>query len=197
MTNKNWLFFCLILFLLVLINSSFMHGNNAVLKLGKYKDLILDCSKKYNVPAGLIHSLISVESNYNPFAVSSKGAVGLMQLMPETAKHYGVKNPYDPGENIEGGVKYLKDLIKKFNGETNLVLAAYNAGVEAIKKYNGVPPFPETQRFIRKVRNIYHRSTILPSKIYHFYDSSGRLVITNNPRLISIHSKLPTSSVEE
>ena len=156
----------------------------------KYKDLIMDYARKYNIPATLIHSVIAAESDYNPKAVSSKGAVGLMQLMPETAEQYGVTNSYDPRENIEGGVRYLKDLIRTYKGRTDLVLAAYNAGKEAIKKHKGIPPYPETINFIRKVKKIYNKPFIrFSSIIYTFYDSSGRLVITNNPRLKAANSK--------
>jgi len=156
----------------------------------KYKDLIMDYARKYNIPATLIHSVIAAESDYNPKAVSSKGAVGLMQLMPETAEQYGVTNSYDPRENIEGGVKYLKDLIRTYKGRTDLVLAAYNAGKEAIKKHKGIPPYPETINFIRKVKKLYNKPFIrFSSIIYTFYDSSGRLVITNNPRLKAANSK--------
>lgn len=153
----------------------------------KYKDIILDIAQKYGMDPVLIHSIIAVESDYNPFSVSHKGARGLMQLMPETAQDYGVEDLYDPRENIEGGVKFLKDLKQKYKGREDLVLAAYNAGPETVNKYNGVPPYPETINFIRKVKNVYYgRTPGRSTRIYRFYDSSGRLVLTNNPRLQSI-----------
>jgi len=156
----------------------------------EYKDIIVDVAQQHGLDPAFIHSIISVESGYNPFSVSSKGAVGLMQLMPETARDYGVENLYSPRENIEGGVKFLKDLTKRYKGREDLVLAAYNAGPEAIKKYNGVPPYPETINFIRKVKNSYYgRSKRSSTRIYKFYDSSGRLVLTNNPRLQAINKK--------
>jgi len=156
----------------------------------RYRDIILDIAQKYGMDPALIHSIIAVESDYNPFSVSSKGAAGLMQLMPETARDYGVKNVYDPRENIEGGVKFLKDLNKKYKGREDLILAAYNAGPEIIKKYKGVPPYPETINFIRKVKNVYYgRARMKSTRIYKFYDSSGRLVLTNNPRLQAINKK--------
>jgi soluble lytic murein transglycosylase-like protein len=156
----------------------------------KYKDIILDIAQKYGMDSALIHSIISVESDYNPFSVSPKGAVGLMQLMPETAQDYGVEDLYDPRQNIEGGVKFLKDLNGRYKGREDLILAAYNAGPETIKKYKGVPPYPETIKFIRKVKNAYYgRSDRALTKIYKFYDSSGRLVLTNNPRLQAINKK--------
>ena len=153
----------------------------------EYKDIILDIAQKYGMDPVLIHSIIAVESDYNPFSVSHKGARGLMQLMPETARDYGVKDLYDPRENIEGGVRFLKDLKQKYKGREDLVLAAYNAGPEIVKKYKGIPPYPETINFIRKVKNVYQgRTPGRSTRIYRFYDSSGRLVLTNNPRLKAI-----------
>ncbi len=152
----------------------------------KYKDIILDIAQKYGMDPVLIHSIIAVESDYDPFSVSHKGAKGLMQLMPETARDYGVKNLYDPRENIEGGVRFLKDLKQIYKGREELVLAAYNAGPETVKKYKGVPPYPETINFIRRVKNVYYGRARRATRIYRFYDSSGRLVLTNNPRLQAI-----------
>jgi len=157
----------------------------------KYNNIIHNVAQKYNIPVKLIHSIISVESNYNPWAVSPKGAVGLMQLMPDTAQEYGVNNLFDPSENIEGGVKYLKDLIRAYKGKTDLVLGAYNAGQEAIKKHRGIPPYPETMDYIKKVKRKYQKGLIaISTKIYKFHDPSGRVVLTNNPRLVSINRKL-------
>lgn len=152
--------------------------------------LIRDAARKHNVPEKLIHSIIKAESNYNPKAVSPKGAVGLMQLMPTTAKAYGVSDLFSPQENIEGGVKYLKDLIKIYGKDLELILAAYNAGQEAIKKYGGIPPYPETRSYIRKVKDSYGSSTLkTPTKIYKFYDESGTLVITNDRNLYLMNKK--------
>ncbi len=156
----------------------------------EYKDIILDIAQKYGVDPVLVHSIIAVESDYNPFSVSHKGARGLMQLMPETARDYGVKDVYDPRENIEGGVRFLRDLKQKYRGREDLVLAAYNAGPETVKKYRGIPPYPETINFIRRVKNVYHgRTPGRSTRIYRFYDSSGRLVLTNNPRLRALSKK--------
>jgi len=96
----------------------------------------------------VIHSVIKVESNYNPFAISSKGAQGLMQLIPSTARRFGVSNVFNPAENIQGGSKYLKYLLDLFGGNYALALAAYNAGEAAVARYGGVPPFPETQNYL-------------------------------------------------
>jgi len=156
----------------------------------KYDEIIKKIAVKYGLEDSLIHSIIRAESDYNPYAVSSKGAIGLMQLMPETAKRYGVKNIFDPKDNIEGGVKYLQDLIKLYNRQTDFVLAAYNAGQAAVKKYGGIPPYPETKNYIENVRSSYKNSTIRKrTKIYKFYDSSGRMVLTNSSLLYYQHKK--------
>ena len=148
-------------------------------------DIVIQASaRKHDVPPDLIHSIIKAESNYDPQAISPKGAVGLMQLMPETARQYGVKDRFNPVDNIEGGVRYLKDLVKLYNRRTNLVLAAYNAGQEAVKKYGGIPPFPETTQYIERVQSSYKKTTIRQRTIvYKYYDEKGRLVLTNNRNL--------------
>lgn len=116
-----------------------------------YKDLVSRYSSQYGVNADLVHAVIQTESSYIPDAVSSKGAQGLMQLMPETALNYGVSDSLDAEENIKGGVHLLSDLIEKYDGDVKLVLAAYNAGEGAVKKYNGVPPYRETVEYIQKI----------------------------------------------
>ncbi len=158
---------------------------------GGYDEIIQTIADKHGVEAPLIHSIIKAESNYNTNALSTKGAIGLMQLMPETARKYGVTNPYNPEDNIEGGVKYLKDLIKVYSGRTELVLAAYNAGQEAIKKYGGIPPYPETRNYIEKVKNYGYRKSFIRhrTKIYTYYDKSGRVVFTNNRDLYLMNKK--------
>jgi soluble lytic murein transglycosylase-like protein len=107
---------------------------------------------EHSLPVQLIHSVIKVESNYNPYAVSSKGALGMMQLIPETARRFGVKNVFNPVENIQGGAKYLRYLLDLFDGSYPLALAAYNAGEAAVTKYGGIPPYPETQNYVILVR---------------------------------------------
>lgn len=150
----------------------------------RYDSIIQSLAVAYGVPADLIHSVIKVESNYNERAISPKGAMGLMQLMPETAQYYGVNDPFNPEENIKGGVLYLKDLIRLYNGQTAHVLAAYNAGQEALKKFNGIPPYRETIEYIQKVMALYPRSYI-PSglPIYRVQDETGKTILTNDPLL--------------
>jgi len=133
-------------------------GNNDLsgFSSNKYDNLINEMSRKYNVPARLIKAVIQQESAFNPNARSGAGAVGLMQLMPGTARELGVTNPRDPRQSIEGGTKYLAQQLKRFNGDVRLALAAYNAGPGNVSKYGGVPPFKETQDYVRKITGWYN-----------------------------------------
>ena len=112
-------------------------------------------AKKYGVDEKLAMAVAKVESNLTANVVSSAGAVGVMQLMPETAQGLGVRNSKDPRENIDGGVRYLKQLMDTFNGDVTKAVAAYNAGPQAVQKYNGTPPYPETQNYVAKVMAQY------------------------------------------
>lgn len=122
-----------------------------------YDNFIAKAATKHDVDAALIRAVIFVESGYQPKAISPKGAEGLMQLMPETAKQYGVKDTFDPEQNIQGGTQYLQDLLNKYEGNISLALAAYNAGENAVTKYNGIPPYQETINYIEKVINLYRQ----------------------------------------
>ncbi len=123
-----------------------------------YRREIALAAEKYGVTETLIHSVIETESGYNRLAVSRAGARGLMQLMPKTAERYGARNVFSPAENIDGGVHYLRDLLDRYDGSVHLALAAYNAGETAVDKYGGVPPFPETRKFIGKVLRLRNNS---------------------------------------
>ncbi len=118
-----------------------------VLESTPYGEIIAAVSEAHGVDPMLVRALIQVESNYRPRARSPKGAMGLMQLMPSTAREYKVRNPFDPRANIEAGIKHLKSLIDRFAGKVELGLAAYNAGEGAVKKFNGVPPYRETRNY--------------------------------------------------
>ena len=121
----------------------------------QYDHLITGASKRQGVSFSLLKALIKAESNFNPEAVSRAGAKGLMQIMPANIKDLKIKDPFDPRENILGGARYLKQLIKRFNGELPLALAAYNAGPKVVERYQDIPPIKETEEFVEKVLKYY------------------------------------------
>jgi soluble lytic murein transglycosylase-like protein len=126
---------------------------------GKFAELISLVSKRHQLDADLVHAVVRAESAYDPNAVSSAGAVGLMQLMPATARQYGVKNRRDPAQNLLGGSRFLRYLIRRFDNDLSLALAAYNAGEGAVMRYGKrIPPYRETQNYVRKVLAFYRRA---------------------------------------
>jgi hypothetical protein len=151
-----------------------------------YKEHIEEMAQKYKINPDLVKAIIKVESNYNPKAISPKGAQGLMQLMPETAKRFGVIDPFDPHENIAGGIKYLRFLWDLFGGDLKLVLAGYNAGEQRVVQYgNNVPPITETQNYVQKVLSLSGLSSTFArfsEPIYRFIDKNGVLTFTNIPK---------------
>jgi len=151
-----------------------------------YDPVIRTISGRHGLDPQLVHAVIQAESAYNRWAISTAGAQGLMQLMPSTASFYGVDDAFDVDQNIEGGVKYLRDLQELYQNEADQVarlkkmLAAYNAGQEAVRKYNGIPPYAETRAYIARVLSTYaatgaRRKTV----IIDFWTSDGKHVVTN------------------
>jgi soluble lytic murein transglycosylase-like protein len=150
---------------------------------GGHRELIREVAQRHGVEADLVEAVIRVESGGNAGAVSPKGARGLMQLMPATAAVLGVRNVFDPRENIEGGVRYLRYLMERYPGNLPFVLAAYNAGEGAVSQHGGIPPYPETQQYVRKVLGFRSRvagSGVDASRVvYRFLDGDGTITYTN------------------
>jgi soluble lytic murein transglycosylase-like protein len=126
---------------------------------GPFGNLIHAAAEKHGVDEGLITQVIAAESNFNPRAVSRKRAQGLMQLLPTTAAFYSVANIFDPAQNIDAGTRYLKDLLARYRGDLRLALAAYNAGPDMVERYGGMPPFPETQKYVKLITGRMNIST--------------------------------------
>jgi soluble lytic murein transglycosylase-like protein len=122
----------------------------------RYDSIISEASEIHGIAFPLLKAQIKVESDFNPRAVSRKGALGLMQIMPENIKSLRIKDPFDPRENIMGGARYLKGLLERFNGELHLALAAYNAGPDQVDRYNRIPPFKETEDYVEKVLKYFY-----------------------------------------
>ncbi len=131
-----------------------------------YKDIFIKASKKYGVSYDLLTAMAQQESGFNPNAVSRTGAMGIMQIMPETAKSLGLQHPFDAYENIMAGAKYISDKLKEFNGNVDKALAAYNAGSGAVNKFGGVPPYSETINYIKNIKAIMKRGADVPYSNY-------------------------------
>jgi soluble lytic murein transglycosylase-like protein len=146
---------------------------------------IVMAAARHNVDPNLVRAVVKVESNFNSNAVSRKGAMGLMQLMPQTARSLNVKNPFDPDQNVDAGVRHLKHLLENYGGDVNLTLAAYNAGAGAVARSSGVPHFAETQNYVRRITNLYYGGfDLTPSGASHDpvrvqRDARGVLYISN------------------
>ncbi|HEY3929341.1 MAG TPA: lytic transglycosylase domain-containing protein [Candidatus Koribacter sp.] len=143
-----------------------------------------EAAARHGVDAGLVKAIIKVESNFNARVISNKGAMGLMQLMPDTARRLNVNNPFDVNENVDAGVRHFRKLLDDFNGDVKLSLAAYNAGEKAVTSHGGIPPYHETQNYVRQITNLYNGGLSLqftptraPIKVYR--DESGVLTFNN------------------
>ena len=148
--------------------------------------LIQEAAHRHEVDANLVRAVIRVESSFNARAVSNKGAMGLMQLVPATARRFGVENAFNPVENVEGGVRYLRYLLDLYGGNLNLSLAAYNAGEKAVERHGGVPPYRETRDYVKKIGD--HYGALLAQRlqrksfgIVKYVDENGRVLFTNAP----------------
>jgi soluble lytic murein transglycosylase-like protein len=140
---------------------------------------IEEAAQTHNVDPNLVRALIKVESNFNPGAVSRKGAMGLMQLMPQTARTLKVTNPFDPKQNVDAGVRHLKDLLDSYNGDVRLSLAAYNAGQGAVARNNGIPPYTETRNYVKRITELYWNGAAPGTSI--FASSAAPIRIFRNP----------------
>ncbi|GAB4420516.1 MAG: hypothetical protein OHK0032_16250 [Thermodesulfovibrionales bacterium] len=163
-----------------------------------FHSIVKEKADKYEIDPSLVHAVIKAESNGNPHAISRKGAMGLMQLMPTTANELRVGNPFDPEENIDGGTRYLKYLIERFNGDLVLALAAYNAGPKSVEKTGSIPPYPETKHYIKRVLSHYNGKTYYnvssnppvrerPDPIYKVLAEDGSVLFTNSPLYKKYH----------
>lgn len=156
-----------------------------------YAHVIRAAAERYGVEPRLVEAIVQAESAGNPTAVSPKGARGLMQLMPERAALLGVRNSFDPHQNVDGGVRHVRDLLQSFGGDVTLAVAAYNAGEGAVRSYGGVPPFAETREYVRRVRALYDGGSALapkavalvtaPQRVYREVAEDGTLTFTNVP----------------
>jgi soluble lytic murein transglycosylase-like protein len=151
---------------------------------GDIDSAIEAAAARHNVDPNLVRAVVTVESNFNPNAVSRKGAMGLMQLMPSTARQLKVRNPFDPEQNVDAGVRHLKQLLESYDGDIKLTLAAYNAGAGAVARSSGVPAYAETQNYVRRITNLYYGVSDFNSGASHTpvtvqRDARGVLYISN------------------
>lgn len=166
-------------------SSRYYVSTSSVVSAEDYSGHIQTISEKYQVDPALIKAVIKAESNFNPTAVSRKGAKGLMQLMPQTASDLNVRNSFNPADNIEGGVKYLRYLLDIFSGDLSLSLAAYNAGPELVQRLGRIPSIRETQNYVKKVLSLYNGTGLTgglsKERIYRIIYEDGTTVFTNTP----------------
>ena len=168
---------------------SFMGENRPAVNIDRdgVEKLVREAAERHQVDPALIRAVIETESNWNPAAISRKGALGLMQLIPTTAQRYGANDVFSPKQNVEAGVSYLKTLLERYNGNLDLALAAYNAGEGAVDRAHGVPSFRETRNYVQKVQEAYFRpgsgrldsAYTRANQIHRVVEPSGRIIFTN------------------
>lgn len=168
---------------------SFLGANRAALNIGRdgVEKLVKEASERHHVDPALVRAVIETESNWNPAAFSRKGAIGLMQLIPTTAQRFGVNDVFNPKQNVDAGVRYLKTLLERYSGNLDLALAAYNAGEGAVDRAQGIPAYRETQNYVRRVQDAYYRpgsgrlenAYVRHNTIHREVDASGRTIFTN------------------
>jgi soluble lytic murein transglycosylase-like protein len=170
--------------------STFMGPSHPELSIDRdgVEKLVREAAERHNVDPALVRAVIETESNWNPAAVSRKGAGGLMQLIPTTAQRYGANDVFNPQQNIDAGVRHLKWLLERYNGNLDLALAAYNAGEGAVDRAHGIPAFRETRNYVQKVQDAYYRpgsgrlegAYFNPRAIHREVDSNGRVIYRND-----------------
>jgi hypothetical protein len=168
---------------------SFLGQNRPAMNIDRdgVEALVREAAERHHVDPALVRAVIETESNWNPGAVSRKGAIGLMQLIPTTAQRFGANDAFNPKQNVDAGVHYLKTLLERYNGNLDLALAAYNAGEGAVDRAHGVPSFRETRSYVHKVQDAYFRpgsgrlenAYTRANPIHRHVDESGRIIFTN------------------
>jgi soluble lytic murein transglycosylase-like protein len=169
--------------------TSFLGQNRPAVNIDRdgVEKLVREAAERHNVDPALVRAVIETESNWNPAAVSRKGAFGLMQLIPTTAQRFGVNDAFNPKQNVDAGVLYLKTLLERYNGNLDLALAAYNAGEGAVDRAHGIPAFRETRNYVQRVQDAYFRpgsgrlenAYTRANPIHREVDANGRIVFTN------------------
>jgi hypothetical protein len=168
---------------------SFLGGNRPAMNIDRdgVEKMVREAADRHHVDPALVRAVIETESNWNPGAVSRKGALGLMQLIPTTAQRFGVNDVFNPKQNVEAGVRYLRTLLERYNGNLDLALAAYNAGEGAVDRAHGVPAYRETRNYVQRVQDAYFRpgsgrlegAYTRANTIHRHVDPSGRIIFTN------------------
>ncbi len=168
---------------------SFLGGNRRSMSIDRdgVDQLVQEAAERHRVDPALVRAVIETESNWNPGAYSRKGAMGLMQLIPTTAQRFGANDAFNPKQNVDAGVRYLKTLLERYNGNLDLALAAYNAGEGAVDRAHGIPAYRETRNYVQKVQNAYYRpgsghldsAYVRTNAIHRDVDANGRIIFSN------------------